>query len=132
MTIGEIMPLLNTVDTINVSTLYLKHETNNKGPMRELDGMVVGDDMVVAIEAKASLQKGHVETFINKVLKRFVEFLPIFTNRKIYGAIGYLSASSKAKDFAHEQGLLLICPVQGNKKLVDPPKDFKLRNFHPR
>lgn len=66
MTIGEIMPLLNTVDAINVSALYLKHETNNEGQMRELDGMVVGDDMVVVIEAKASLRKGHVETFINK------------------------------------------------------------------
>lgn len=131
MTIGEILPLFNSIDDIEVDNLLLNREQTRKGKKRELDGIATGDNMVIVIEAKASLQKGHVESFINKTLKRFLEFVPIYTGRKIYGAIGYLSASSAAKNFAQEQGLLLICPTQRNKKLVSPPKGFKLRNFHP-
>ena len=131
MTIGETLPLFNAIEGIDVDTLYLNSQSTRAGKQREMDGIAVGDDAVIVMEAKTSLKKEHIDAFINKTLKHFTTILPIYTGKKVYGALGYLSASSKAKDFAHEKGLLLICPVQGNKKLVPLPTGFKLRNFHP-
>ena len=131
MTIGETLPLFNAIDGIEVDDLYLNSQSKRGSKRREIDGIAVGDNVVIVIEAKTSLKREHIDIFINKTLKHFTEILSVANDKKIYGAIGFLSASSAAKAFAHKKGLLLICPVQGNKRLVPLPKDFKLRNFHP-
>ena len=130
MTVGESLALFNAVDGIEVQSLHPSITSNYNGTEYEIDGLLVGKDMIIVIEAKATMKHSDVGDFINNKLKIFTKLEPVFEGKKIYGAMGFLSASAATQAFAHEKGLLLICPATTSKKLVSPT-DFKPRNFHP-
>lgn len=131
MTVGESLPLFNAIDGIAVNSLHPNVRAYYGGKEWEIDGIAVGKDVVIVIEAKATLKKDDIKTFINKKLKIFTKLEPTYEGKKIYGAMGFLSASSAVQELAQAQGLLLIRPTHTSKELVPPPKGFRLRNFHP-
>ena len=131
MTVGESLGVFNAIEGIEVNSLVPSHPVKYNGKQCELDGLAIGKDMVVVIEAKSTLKQFDVTKFINTKLNIFTKIMPIYEGRKIYGAMGFLSADDKVKTFAQEQGLLLILPADTNKAIVSFPKGFKLRNFHP-
>ena len=91
LTIGDALPIFKGVG-INVTRLYHNIDGSRDGDNWEIEGIAVGDDVVVVIEAKADLSKGHVSTFIDKTLKRFTKLEPeLAVNKRIYGAVGYLT-----------------------------------------
>ena len=130
MTIGEAHEVLNSMDGIAVGSIQHNFTHKYNGKKIEIDGLGIGDDMVVVIEAKTTLKQNDVSKFTKK-LKTFTKVLPIYEGKKIYGAMGFLSAAKEVQAFAQEKGLLLICPTVSTKKLVPLPEGFKLRNFHP-
>ena len=131
MTVGESIAIFNDIKGIEVDTLIPSFTYKYEGEEYEVDGLAIGKNMVVAIEAKATLKQKDVETFIKHKLTIFTELVPAFEGKQIYGAMGFLSASDDVKRFAQEQGLMLILPVDTNKAIVSFSEDFKLRNFHP-
>ena len=130
MTIGEAHEVLNSMDGIAVNAITPNFAPTYNGKKYEIDGLGIGDDMVVVIEAKTTLKQDDVSKFTKK-LKTFTKVLPIYEGKKIYGAMGFLSAAKEVQAFAQERGLLLICPTVSTKKIVPLPEGFKLRNFHP-
>ena len=130
MTIGEAQDVLNSMNGIDVGIVQLNRTPTYNGKKYEMDGMGIGEDMVVVIETKTTLKEHDVSKFTKK-LKIFTKIMPIYAGKKIYGAMGFLSANKDVQAQAHKNGLLLICPNISTKKLVSPPKGFKLRNFHP-
>ena len=131
MTIGESTAVFNEIDGIEVDNLLPSFTYNYKGKEHEIDGLAVGKDMVIVIEAKATMKQTDIKDFIKHKLTLFTKLVPAFEDKKIYGAMGFLSASDAVQTFAQEQGLLLILPIETNKAIVSFPKGFKLRNFHP-
>ena len=131
MTVGESLPLFNAIAGIDVHSLHPNTRPYYDGKEWEIDGIAVGTDMAIVIEAKATLKTGDVKIFINKKLKIFTQLEPTYAGKKIYGAMGFLSASGAVQALAQAQGLLLIRPTRTSKEIVPPPKGFKLRNFHP-
>lgn len=131
LTIGDVAPTLNSFAGIEVNRLHPNVRIHHAGKTWEIDGFVVGKEMVVIIEAKASLTEGHVSRFISKILHRFTELEPEYTGKKIYGAVGYLKATAEAITLAQQKGLLVIRSTYQNKEIVSPPRGFKLRNYHP-
>ena len=131
MTVGESLPLFNAIEGIDVHSLHPNTRPYYDGKEWEIDGIAVGTDMAIVIEAKATLKTGDVKTFINKKLKIFTKLEPTYAGKKIYGAMGFLSASGAVQELAQTHGLLLIRPTRTSKEIVPPPKGFKLRNFHP-
>ena len=131
MTVGESLPLFNAIEGIDVHSLHPNTRPYYDGKEWEIDGIAVGTDMAIVIEAKATLKTGDVKIFINKKLKIFTKLEPTYAGKKIYGAMGFLSASGAVQELAQAQGLLLIRPTRTSKEIVPPPKGFKLRNFHP-
>ena len=93
MTIGETLPLFNTIAGIEVHSLHTDIISQHKGKEWEIDAIAIG--------------------------------------KQIYGAVGFLSAHSDATELALASGLLLIHPNRDDKKVITPPPDLKLRNFHP-
>ena len=130
MTIGEAHEVLNSMDGIAVSAVTPNFASSYNGKKYEIDGLGLGEDVVVVIEAKTTLKQNDVSKFTKK-LKIFTKVLPFCEGKKIYGAMGFLSAAKEVQAFAQEKGLLLICPTVSTKKLVALPEGFKLRNFHP-
>ena len=131
MTVGESLPIFNAIDGIEVHSLHPNVTSNYGDKELEIDGLAIGKDTVIVIEAKATLKKDDVINFVNKKLKVFTKLEPIYEGKLIYGAMGFLSANSSVQEYAQAQGLLLIRPHGSSKELVPLPKDFKLRNFHP-
>ena len=131
LTIGDALPVFKGVG-INVRRLYHNIYGSDGGDNWEIDGVAVGDNEVVVIEAKADMKTGHVSTFIDKKLKRFTELEPeLAANRHIYGAMGYLKSSPEAVALAHKHGLMVIRSLHHTKELVEPPAGFELRDYHP-
>ena len=131
MTVGEAMPIFNAVEGIEVSSLYPNVTINSGDKELEIDGLAIGKDIVILMEAKATLKRDDIINFVNKKLKVFTKLEPIYEGKRIYGAMGFLSSHSGVQEYAQKQGLLLIRPHGTNKELVPLPEDFKLRNFHP-
>ena len=98
---------------------------------REIDGLAVGKDVVVVMEAKTSLSVRGVSHFIKHTLAIYTEIDPDCLGKKIYGAVGYLKASASALALAHQSGLFVIRSRHDVKELVTPPRGFKPRDFHP-
>ena len=98
---------------------------------REIDGLAVGKDAVVVMEVKTSLSVRGVNSFIKQTLAIYTKIDPDCIGKKIYGAVGYLKASSQAVALAHQNGLFVIRSRHDVKELVTPPRGFKPRNFHP-
>ena len=131
MTVGESVELFNAIEGIDVHSLHPNVRPHYDGKVWEIDGIVVGKEVTIVIEAKATMNSGHVESFINDKLNIFTKLEPTYEGTKIYGAMGFLSASSAAQELAQQHGLLLIRPTKTSKELVPCPPDFKLRDFHP-
>ncbi len=151
MTIGETLPLFNAIAGIEVHSLHPNVRLDYEGKEWEIDGIAIGKDTVVVIEAKATLKKEHVKTFISKTLKHFTRLEPDHIGKKIYGAVGFLSAHSSATELALASGLLLrLAPYNARflarclrsdllllrsglspSLFACPPPGVKLRNFHP-
>ena len=129
--IGDVEKTLNKFKGIEVNARNPNAEITYKGKTWEIDCLAIGDDMVVVIEAKASLTKGHIGKFIGNILERFTDMMPAYRGLKIYGAVGYLNAKEDVVTFAQRKGLLVLRSVHETKELVGVTSKFKLRNFHP-
>ena len=129
--IGDVKKALNEFEGIAVTSRHPNAEHTYEGKTWEIDCIAAGADMVVVIEAKASLTKGHVGKFIGNILERFTLMAPEYRGRKIYGAVGYLNAKDDVVAFAQSKGLLVLRSVHETKEVVGVPSKFKLRNFHP-
>ena len=129
--IGDVEEALNKFEGIKVTARHPNVRVTYEGQRWEIDCLAVGDDMVVVVEAKASLTKGHIGKFIGNILIRFTSMFPAYRGKKIYGAVGYLNAKDEVVTFAQSKGLLVMHSVHETKELVNVPSKFKLRNFHP-
>ena len=129
--IGDIEKTLNEFKGIEVNARNPNAEITYKGKTWEIDCLALGDDMVVVVEAKASLTKGHIGKFIGNILERFTDMMPAYRGLKIYGAVGYLNAKEDVVTFAQRKGLLVLRSVHETKELVGVTSKFTLRNFHP-
>ena len=131
MTVGEALSLFNKIEGIEVHSVHPNVISHYNGKQWEIDGIVVGKEVVIVIEAKATLKENDVTDFITNILTNFTKLEPDYEGKIIYGAMGFLSASDEVRALAQEQGLMLIRPTATDTELVDPPKGFKPRNFHP-
>ena len=123
--------MLYALDQYLLHNICANIEITYKGKTWEIDCLAIGNDMVVVVEAKASLTKGHVGKFIGNILERFTDMMPVYRGLKIYGAVGYLNAKDDAVTFAQRKGLLVLRSVHKTKEIVPVPSKFTLRNFHP-
>jgi len=129
--IGEIEKVLNEFEGSSVKSRHPNVTITHEGKTWEIDCLVVGDEMVVVVEAKASLTRGHVGKFIGNILQNFTAMAPEYQGKKIYGTIGYLNSRDDAVTFAQRKGLLVLRSIHKTKEIVRVPSKFKLRNFHP-
>lgn len=131
MTVGECLTLFNAIEGIEVRSVYPNVISHYDGKEWEIDGIAVGKDVAIVIEAKATLKRQDVTDFVDNILNNFTKLEPDHKGKKIYGAMGFISATPAVRAFAQEQGLMLVRPTGTNTELVLPPEGFKLRDFHP-
>ncbi len=119
---GSLLELLKAqgIEVDNLMTrVYGKYEET----MREFDIVAVNGEELVAVEVKTTLKKKDVDYFL-ETMQNFKKFFPIYTNRKIYGAVAYIRGTESSEVYAEKKGLFVIRAVGKNAMLMNA-KNFK-------
>ena len=93
----------------------------------EIDGLVVGKNEAVIIEAKTKLTKSDVNTFIKR-LGRFKEVFYEYGNHDIYACVAYVRSNENALAYAEKRGLFVIRATPPDVTLINS-KGFKPTKF---
>ena len=135
---GKIIELVNSFDGIEVDSFAHNLEKTYKiDPNRrlegtnrrqfEIDGLALGENEAVVIEAKTKLDKGDIDSFI-KGLDRFKEAFGEYANRDIYACVAFIRANDKTLAYAEKRGLFVIRATPPDIKLLNS-KGFKPIKF---
>ena len=127
---GDLVNLLKKRGIKVVTTVQrLEIEGENKKRLAEFDIAAIDGDVTVILEVKTTLEVSDVHEFIKK-LTTFKDRLK-FGGKIIYGGLGYLDATIKAKKLSMENGLFLIESPGGEaavSKIVND-EDFRPKPF---
>lgn len=134
MLVGDVAETLKTIDDLRLEhSFYNAQSRNGNNDNRvecEIDALLVGQNSIVVMEAKSTLTTDKIEKFIETRLNRFTKLFPIFSDKKIYGAVGYLKAVENAVEFAMNEGLLVVRSTLQAKEILNP-KSFQLKDYNP-
>ena len=145
--IGEITEAMtisdNIIDLVNkfrgIDVGYFSFNTTRKYPaldsqgkeirkQYEIDGLADGEKSVVVIEAKSTLTKDYIISFIKK-LSKFKLVYPDYANKDLYGAMAFIRADREALSLAQEHSLFIIKASPPDVELVNN-KDFVPAKFN--
>ena len=93
----------------------------------EFDIIVKNTTEVVVVEVKTTLEVEDVKEFIEN-LEQFKEIFPEYSEKKVYGAVAYLTANAKSDKFAMKQKLFAIKAINDSSKIINE-KSFKPKAF---
>ena len=99
----------------------------------EIDLVAVDTDTVVVVEVKTTLQREHIDKFINTKLSCFTQLRPRYNDCNVYGVIAFVKVDNNAKEvinYAFSKGLIVIKAMRGTNRIINP-KGCRPRNFHP-
>ena len=118
------------VETVNKKTYCFKDGATQFE--FEFDSITINGDKVIITEAKKKMTKTKVKDFIKKVQNFLAIKNNIFSNKKVYIAIGYLKADNEKLliKYTEGQGLFVIKAVGDSAKLVNSPQVFKPKQLN--
>jgi hypothetical protein len=106
---------------IEVHEVYPGVESKRNGEGIEIDLLVVNDGTLVVVECKSKLTCAHVDEHLVR-MEKFKRLLPLYKNHKALGAVAAMVMSDSVKDYAHSQGLYVLCR---DSALVSSPASFQ-------
>ena len=113
---------------IKIQRTQQRTSTKINGKWDKFDAALFGDDEIIAVDARTTLDVDDVESFIEK-LKRFKQFLPaVYADKKVYGAVAYIVASSDSDKYSEKQKLFVIKATGNNVSIINA-RDFTPRSF---
>ena len=134
MLVGDVAETLKTIDNLRLEHSFYNAQSRNGNDSNrvecEIDALLVGQNSIVVMEAKSTLTTDKIEKFIETRLNRFTELFPIFADKKIYGAVGYLKAVENAVEFAMNEGLLVVRSTLQTKEILNS-KTFQPKDYNP-
>jgi hypothetical protein len=88
----------------------------------EYDIVAENGKEVVVLEVKNKLSSRHIRRFLNVQLPKFKQEFPVYTDYKIYGAMGSLIISEALEQQAANEGLFVFTQTKdGGASIVNPP-----------
>ena len=123
---GDLVPLLQARD-IKVESTHRRVDGRRNGEHYEFDILAINGQEVVVVEVKTTLRSEDVTHFLGK-LARFTEYEPIWTGKKIFGAVAYLKTDAFVQAYAERQGLFVIRATGSSASIINQA-DFQPRVF---
>ena len=93
----------------------------------EYDIVAENGKEVVVLEVKNKLSSRHIRRFLNVQLPRFKREFPVYTDYKIYGAIGSLIVSETLEQQAAGEGLFVFTQTKDGCASIANPPNFQAR-----
>jgi len=108
---------------IEVHEVHPGLESKRNGEGIEIDLLVVNDGTLVVVECKSKLTCAHVDEHLVR-MEKFKRLLPLYKNHKALGAVAAMVMIDSVKDYAHSQGLYVLCQ-SGDSVEVSSPTGFQ-------
>ncbi|MCY4523463.1 MAG: hypothetical protein OXB84_01860 [Halobacteriovoraceae bacterium] len=102
----------------------------DKTELGEYDLIAYNGDAIVVTEVKNTLTKGKIDKFLKKLESYKKKYL-IYSDKKVFGAMGFLESAEDALEYAESMGLFIIRSPEGKSdmsKIVNK-EDFRPRPF---
>ncbi|OQX78411.1 MAG: hypothetical protein B6D61_05560 [Bacteroidetes bacterium 4484_249] len=123
---GDLVNVLNRWG-INVERTLQRVKGNRNGENFEYDIIAVNGEEIVIVEVKTTLRVQDVNWFHEKLYKA-KQFMPEYKERKIYGAVAFISSEGASDRMAENTGLFVI-KATGNSSAIVNKADFKPKAF---
>jgi hypothetical protein len=123
---GDLIKLLNEKG-IEVEQTIQRVKGNHKGQNYEYDIIAVNGDEIVVVEVKTTLRPSDVNDFHEKLWKA-KEYMSAYRDKKIYGAVAFITADGASNIMAEKLGFFVI-RATGNSSSIINKKGFKPKAF---
>ena len=124
---GDLVRLLRERGINILQTSTRRHGQLPNGENFEFDIIAHDGDTIVVVEVKTTLRPDDVREFLDR-MNHIRTFLSEYADKKIYGAIGFLSEDAKAATMAERQGLFVIRATGSSAAIINraafAPKSF--------
>ena len=123
---GDLIKLLQNKG-IKVDSTIQRRKGNLNGENFEFDIIAINGDEIVIVEVKTTLRVEDVNYFHKKLWKA-KEFMPEYKERRIYGAMAFLTADGASNRMAENMGFFVI-KATGNSASIINKDSFKPKAF---
>lgn len=123
---GDLIKLLKGRG-ISVQRILHGVEGNYEGQNYEYDLIAINGDEIVIVEVKTTLRPDDVDHFHKKLWKAKT-WMPEYQNKKIYGAMAYISLQGDSHRMAEKQGFFII-RATGSRSSIINLEDFIPKAF---
>lgn len=120
---------------VKVELRKLKHKTGS-----EIDVLAIGDQAIVVIEVKTTINKDHITDFSQKIVRNFANVelidtrniqIPNFKNKKLYGGVAFIGVARDSNEHtivttAEQHGLFAMKIMGKNSvELCNTKKNYQ-------
>ena len=123
---GDLVPLLRERG-IAVTETFQRLTGRRNGEHYEFDIVAGNSAEAVVVEVKTTLRPEHVTDFLGR-MSWVTEWLSMYRNLPIYGAVAYLRSDASVIRHAERRGLFVIRATGNSASIVNPP-GFEPRVF---
>jgi len=118
---GDILALLNKRG-IQVTDTVKRRAGRRDGVDYEFDIIAINGDEIVIVEVKTTLRPEDIRNFLKK-LKQAKNWMPEYADKKVYGAVAFLSEDAGTAAMAEKNGLFVIRATGDSASIINP-EDF--------
>ncbi len=118
---GDILALLNKRG-IQVTDTVKRRAGRRDGVDYEFDIIAINGDEIVIVEVKTTLRPEDIRNFLRK-LKQAKNWMPEYADKKVYGAVAFLSEDAGTAAMAEKNGLFVIRATGDSASIINP-EDF--------
>jgi len=118
---GDIITILNQRG-IQVTDTLKRRSGRRDGIDYEFDIIAINGSEIVIVEVKTTLRPEDIKNFLKK-LKQAKNWMPEYSDKKVYGAVAFISEDSGTAALAEKNGLFVI-RATGDSAAIVNTKDF--------
>lgn len=123
---GDLVRLLNEKG-IKVHQTFQRVSGSYEGDPYEIDIIASNDEEIVVVEVKTTLRPNDIKKTLKK-LKMFKTWMPVYKEKKVYGAVAFLNTSADSHRMAESKGLFVI-KATGNSASIINSNSFEPKVF---
>jgi len=114
---GDIITLLNQRG-IEVTDTLKRRAGCRDGINYEFDIIAINGNEIVIVEVKTTLRPGDIRDFLKK-LKQAKNWMPEYSDKKVYGAVAFLTEDSGTSSLAERKGLFVIRATGDSASIIN-------------
>ncbi len=114
---GDVITILNQRG-IDVTDTIKRRSGRRDGVDYEFDIIAINGTEIVIVEVKTTLRPEDIRDFVDK-LKQAKKWMPEYSEKKVYGAVAFISEDAGTAAMAEKNGLFVIRATGDSARIVN-------------